>query len=233
MRIIASLLALTLVSGSHAFGQATFIVSSTGDAGDANLSDGVCDDGGGNCTLRAAIEQANARAGLDNIHFGITGAGPHTIQPGTDLPAITDPVIIDGYTRSGASANTNAPNQGTNAVLMVALDATNTVTDALRITAGGSTVRGLVINNVNQAAIALLNNGGNTVLIGAALHASRPRRTVAGLRGLIMLVSLAVGACGEEQATEPDATQPVTTTFTITGTSGTLSHTTTATVTVQ
>ena len=40
----------------------TFTVDSTGDGGDSDTADGVCDDGLGNCTLRAAIEQANAVA---------------------------------------------------------------------------------------------------------------------------------------------------------------------------
>ena len=87
----------------------TFTVDSTGDSGGSNTADGACDDGLGNCTLRAAIEQANAVAGLDTIHFHIPGPGPHTIQPVTELPIITDPVLIDGYTQPGASPNTNPP----------------------------------------------------------------------------------------------------------------------------
>ncbi|MCH8964135.1 MAG: hypothetical protein IIB58_04175, partial [Planctomycetes bacterium] len=59
----------------------TFTVDSTGDGGDSDTADGVCDDGLGHCTLRAAIEQANAVAGLDTINFSIPGPGPHTIQP--------------------------------------------------------------------------------------------------------------------------------------------------------
>ena len=42
---------------------ATFTVNSTADAGDANTGDGVCATTGGVCTLRAAIQQANALAG--------------------------------------------------------------------------------------------------------------------------------------------------------------------------
>ena len=53
---------------------ATFTVNSTGDAPDSNTADGICDDGSGNCTLRAAIEQANASAGTDTINFNIPGA---------------------------------------------------------------------------------------------------------------------------------------------------------------
>ncbi len=54
---------------------ATFTVNSTSDVGDNNAGDGVCNDGGGNCTLRAAIEESNALVGADNIHFNIAGGG--------------------------------------------------------------------------------------------------------------------------------------------------------------
>ena len=94
---------------------ATFVVDSTGDGGDSNAGNGTCDDGGGNCTLRAAIEEANAWAGADVINFTVAGGGPHTIAPGSALPTITDQVTIDGYTQTGASANTQAV--GSDAVL--------------------------------------------------------------------------------------------------------------------
>jgi CSLREA domain-containing protein/uncharacterized repeat protein (TIGR02543 family) len=50
----------------------TFTVNDTGDAGDNNPGDGTCATAGGVCTLRAAIEEANALAG-DAINFSVTG----------------------------------------------------------------------------------------------------------------------------------------------------------------
>ena len=47
-------------------------------------------------SLRQAIIDANNAAGPDTIQFNISGVGPHTIQPLSGLPGITDPVIIDG-----------------------------------------------------------------------------------------------------------------------------------------
>lgn len=76
----------------------SLVVVSTGDSGDAMAGDGRCDDGTGVCTLRAAIEEINAAAEADTIAFNIAGAGPHTIQPGSELPAVTRPVTIDGTT---------------------------------------------------------------------------------------------------------------------------------------
>ena len=124
-------------------------VNSTGDGGETSTGDGVCDNGTGACTLRAAIEEANASAGTDTIAFNIPGTGPHAIQPASALPTITDPVVIDGYTQTGASPNTNPVTTGSNAVLKIELDGSNagaSSVDGLLITTGSSVVRGLVIN---------------------------------------------------------------------------------------
>src|SRR5947207_15233320 len=74
--------------------------------GDTVATDGIV-------TLREAITAANTNAasgdaaagtpGLDTIDFNIPGAGVQTITPGTDLPTITDPVTIEGYTQPGSS----------------------------------------------------------------------------------------------------------------------------------
>ena len=57
-----------------------------------------------------------------------SGSGVQTIAPASALPTITDGVTIDGYSQPGASANTNAPDQGTNAVILIEIDGTNTGT---------------------------------------------------------------------------------------------------------
>ena len=116
-------------------------------------------------SLRQAILDANANPGLDNINFAIPGAGPHTIQPTSGLPTITDPVIIDGYTQPGASLNTNGPGLGSNAVLKIELDGSNAGAGAsgLTITAGNSTVQGLVINRFGQNGVLLGTKGGNVL----------------------------------------------------------------------
>jgi hypothetical protein len=53
----------------------TFTVNSTGDGGDVNFGDGICDADPGPatvCTLRGAIGQANANSGTDTINFNST-----------------------------------------------------------------------------------------------------------------------------------------------------------------
>jgi hypothetical protein len=131
----------------------TFTVTNTTDAGSGSL--------------RQAIIDANGSPGTDLIDFNISGNGPHTIQPASSLPTITDPVVIDGYTQPGASPNTNGPGLGSNAVLKIELDGTNAgagqSVNALHITGGGSTIRGLVINRSGGFSIRIDDNGGNLV----------------------------------------------------------------------
>ena len=54
----------------------------------------------------APPEEANASSGVDTINFNIPGSGVHTIAPNSELPVITEGVIIDGYGQPGASPNT-------------------------------------------------------------------------------------------------------------------------------
>ena len=80
-----------LVSASLQAQPITFTVNSATDAIDAAPGDGICDDGSGNCTLRAAITEANANVGFhDIIQFNIPGGGLQTITPGSQLPSLTD-----------------------------------------------------------------------------------------------------------------------------------------------
>jgi len=159
-------LAGLLTSASVAQAQTTFTVNTTDD-----IDDGTCD--ATHCSLREAINAANATPGTDIIEFNIPGAWPHTIQPASTLPTITDPVVIDGYTQPGATPNTNGAGLGINAVLMIELDGSmmGGGANGLTITAGSSTVRGLVINRfvyppfiqTGGSGIALSGNGGNVI----------------------------------------------------------------------
>ncbi|MDX6585028.1 MAG: hypothetical protein QOI10_4212, partial [Solirubrobacterales bacterium] len=78
----------------------TFVVNSA-----ADTTDGTCSPSPGNCTLREAIEAANGNADptqADKISFAIGVGGLQTITVGASpLPAITQPVTIDGATQPG------------------------------------------------------------------------------------------------------------------------------------
>ena len=103
----------------------------------------TADSGAG--SLRQAILDANATVGTDTITFNISGAT--TIQPASELPPITDPVTIDGYTQSGAVLNSTC---GGTATLQIVLNGASAGVAANGLTLGtgssGSTVRALVIN---------------------------------------------------------------------------------------
>ncbi|HEY5640818.1 MAG TPA: hypothetical protein VIW01_12305 [Dehalococcoidia bacterium] len=155
---IVSGLALLVGPTPVAYG-ATFTVDSTADSPDFSTADGVCDTdngaGDGPCTLRAAIQQANFSAGTDTIGFSIAGAGPHTISPGSALPTITGAVIIDGTTEPDFVGTPVVELNGAGAGAGV---------DGLRIAAGSSTVKGLVINRFGGDGIELNTVGGNTIV---------------------------------------------------------------------
>ena len=153
--MIASLvLALVFMTVRHA-SALTLTVNSTGDGEDVNQGDGICETATvGECTLRAAIMEANASPGTDTISFNIPGEGPHTISPTYGFDFIFDPVIIDGTTQPGFSG-----------IPIVELDGSNAGPDAYGIViyAGSSTVRGVVINRFALTGIDLDVNGGNII----------------------------------------------------------------------
>ena len=124
---------------------ATFIVNQADDH-----DDGLCD--GGDCTLREAINAANASPGADTIGFNIPGAGPRTISLTMALPTIADPVTIDGTTQPGFAGSP-----------VVELNGNMMPVDGLFITAGNSTVRGLVLNRFSNSGIFSITNGNNII----------------------------------------------------------------------
>jgi CSLREA domain-containing protein len=136
---------LLLYSGSGS--RTSLHVNTTGD------DNGSCDPTPGTCSLREAITAANARPGLDRIFFDTAGMTPFTIEPGSALPSVSSPVIVDGSLRLSDPANVLT----TPIVELSGVNAGSNV-NGLVIGADGSTVRGLVINRF----------GGNGILDLAA-----------------------------------------------------------------
>ena len=133
----------------------SLVVNSTGDAVDKTPGDGICLTSGGVCTLRAAIEESNFRPPYDGydtlalpVTFNISGTGVKTIIPSTFLPEIFYPLSIDGYTQTGASANTTNFNQGLNTVLTIAIDG-NQGGGVFAFHSGNNLIKGLAIINGN------------------------------------------------------------------------------------
>jgi hypothetical protein len=123
-------------------------------------------------SLRQAILDSNANPDPDNpnvIAFNIPGTGVHTILVGSTthqpLPDIsTAAVDIDGYSQAGAKVNTLIV--GDNAVLKIELDGSKLGPgfNGLHITAGGTGVAGLMIDNFRPTSGAS-PVGGNAILM--------------------------------------------------------------------
>jgi CSLREA domain-containing protein len=112
---LAVALALASVAGLKAAGAAAlvFAVNSTADAIDAHVGDGACATSAGTCTLRAAIQEANARPGADVIQVP---AGTYAIAiPARNQNDITsgDLDVTDSVTISGAGAASTIVDAGT------------------------------------------------------------------------------------------------------------------------
>lgn len=124
------------------------VVNSTGDG-----DDGACAPGPGGCTLREALRQANASAGLTQVSFAIPGSGVQRIQPASPLPAVSaERITINGYSQPGARTNAAAsgPLDG---LLLVELDGSLAgPADGLKLCGMGS-VQGLAIHSFSGAGI--------------------------------------------------------------------------------
>jgi parallel beta-helix repeat protein len=106
-------------------------------------------------TLRWAITQSNKTTGPNTIDFAISGTGVQTIDLGSALPAITQPVTIDGTTQSGY---TSSPALAPVIVLNGSGAGTSTVGLNLTASAAGSTVKGLDIQDFSGSGV-LINGG--------------------------------------------------------------------------
>lgn len=79
----------------------TYVVDDAADIGDLSPGDGVCADYRGYCTLRAAVDEANANPGMDRIQldsvtYALTlGSANENANTGGDLD-VTDSVIFEG-----------------------------------------------------------------------------------------------------------------------------------------
>jgi CSLREA domain-containing protein len=120
----------------------------------ADTDDGRCDalgTGSGNqdCTLREAINAANADFGAETITFNSTvfaAPGPYTINLGSALPNLSSDVTITG---PGAKVLTVARNTGGNYRIFTIASGNNNVT-----------IDGLTINNGNAAGGGSFDRGG-------------------------------------------------------------------------
>lgn len=174
--IVVFFVAFVMLIGGAA-SAATFYVNSTRDLPDSGI-DGTCNtgsnvDGSPECTLRAALQEANATAALDYIYFnipgtdsGCTAGGICTINvaandPSTVLEAIY-PVVIDGSTQPTNSGvcTMSIPNRPSYKIVLKG----TSQEPGLRLATGsdGSTIRGLNLQNFLNT-IAIIDSSNNTI----------------------------------------------------------------------
>ena len=164
----------------------TYTVNKTGRSGDGNESDGICDTGHihnegpdghthtltGICTFPAAIQQANANPGADEINFSIQGTIP-VIRRANQTLEVTEAVTIIGCP--------------THCVELSGIDAVNGFESSgggLIITGGDTTIRSLVINSFPGAGIGISGGDGNRIednYIGIDMAGAQAQPNGAGL----------------------------------------------------
>jgi uncharacterized delta-60 repeat protein len=151
-------LAVTVTDGSAA------IVNSSGDADDLVAGDGRCDTGALNseglpeCTLRAAMTEANASLLVDRIDFAVPTSDPGnvaadvTIAPATALPDVTAAVTIDATSQAGWTAPTGP-------VVLVDGSALSGSEHGFQVAGPNVTIRGFAIGGFPGDAIRVLAAG--------------------------------------------------------------------------
>jgi CSLREA domain-containing protein len=186
LTLTAALFALALPASASAL---EYKVDSTAD--EAAISSAACLTAGGKCTLRAAIEAANATT---NVHDEITfssafdGQPADTIAPVTPLPGIEDPVSILGGDCIGEDGP-DAPCAGiegpSTAAALTVDDSDGVVIEGLSITGaqfGISVVGGSKTFTVRNSWIGLkLNAAENGNVIGIFLDPGSEGATIGGL----------------------------------------------------
>src|SRR5262249_11215071 len=99
-------------------------------------------------SLRQAILNSNLAVGATNtIEVNISRSGVQTIVPQSPLPAITNSVLIDGFSQPGYAGE---PLIELNASREIQLNGIEASGNGLTITAPDVTVRGLDINSFGQ-----------------------------------------------------------------------------------
>ena len=140
----------------------------------------------------ATLVQAGRPAGIENTLFMISNGtaaaglraannyfsgGVGTIAPASALPIISAPLVLDAQAQPGWTSNPIIELNGTGA----------STASGLKVTGGGSTVRGFVVNNFqNWYGIELNGSGGNVVAgnylnLNAAGTAAAPLQMFSGV----------------------------------------------------
>lgn len=170
LRYVLLLFALSLFLAPAAQAQVTFIVNAPLDGVDPAPGDGVCEVevSPTACSFRAALQEANALPGIDFIHFDeISSTAVVTLEFGP-LPAITETVVIDGYTAPDYDDSVPEPEAPAPTFYIDGANLTASNADGLVFVDGsfGSKVRGLGIINFPDEGIQTRPGAGGITVQG-------------------------------------------------------------------
>ncbi|MCP4704410.1 MAG: T9SS type A sorting domain-containing protein [candidate division Zixibacteria bacterium] len=130
-----------------------FIVNSRDDEPDINPGDGICATVDGDCTLRAAIMESNALPNVDTISFRIICEPILSLHPETELPAITEQVILNGSSQYGGYVEISGD----------LITSGSTAASGLTISSTMSEISGLLINRFPGAGITIKDANHNLI----------------------------------------------------------------------
>lgn len=171
----AASLALLVTAAAHA---AVFVVNTTLDGADGVPGDGACDFSpvpppSGLCSLRAAVEEANALGGAHEIRFAVGGGGIQTLDVNGPTPIeVTTAITLRGETQAGF---TDDP------LIHLAFDGGGAI-PGLSVTTAGVTVRSLRISGFPLDGLALSGTG--TEVEGCWIGLDETGAANANLRGI-------------------------------------------------
>ena len=159
-RLLSAVLAGCFFALPAAAPAATFTVDSTSDAVDATPGNGTCSTAGNVCSLRAALQEANALSGADIVAVP-AGTYQLTISgSGEDLAATGDLDITSPIAVQGASARLTTVSETTG-------DRTFQVVSGV----AGASLSGMTISGANTAAFgAGVHNAGTLTIASTAIR---------------------------------------------------------------
>lgn len=155
--LVTALLVVVLIGTptGRASASLLFTVTTVNEGSDQSPGDGVCATSLGDCTLRAAMEEANASSGQDTINFNLPGGGVHSISiTAGPLPPINEAVILDG---------TSQPNCTVPCIVLSGANLVGTYS-GLSLTGDGSTIQGFIITSWSMDGISI--SGQNNTIKG-------------------------------------------------------------------
>lgn len=180
-RALAGLISVCLCLLAAPVQAAIFVVDST-------TTGNTCTAAPADCSLTGAMALANAQPGSDTIHFDIPMSDPNC-QPATGIcriilpsfaavPAITDALIIDGYTQAGATPNTLPAPAANNAQLKIEVTSSEVGVQSsswFNVSAVSLSIRGLalfprgtILGGAGAATISVQGNWFNLTAAGTA-----------------------------------------------------------------